>query len=112
MHRHSSFDRLPPHLNPLPRRGEETERGPLALLKGEGQGEGSFSSRDAPPSNQMRRSTDPSPSKNKLRIVPDWFGIVLIVLRIYNKSNLVSCGKSPGPNGRWIPIPQSILVFQ
>jgi hypothetical protein len=48
VHRHSSFDGLPPHLNPLPRRGEETKRGPLALLKGEGQGEGSFSSGDAP----------------------------------------------------------------
>jgi len=45
---HSSFNGLPPHLNPLPRRGEETKCVSLALLKGEGQGEGSFSSHDAP----------------------------------------------------------------
>jgi hypothetical protein len=44
---HSSFNGLPPHLNPLPRRGEETKCVSLALLKGEGQGEGSFYSRAA-----------------------------------------------------------------
>jgi hypothetical protein len=43
----SSFNGLPPHLNPLPRRGEETKCVSVALLKGEGQDEGLFYSRAA-----------------------------------------------------------------